>query len=96
MLNTLSAIVRSLQCGETLAPMRSSTCVDYIVCNLFHGYVRVMYSSGAGYTYNARKRDIIKLLADNTISYGFWVNTYLNLDNPVNNYMRKPLAYVGV
>ena len=87
MLNTLSAISRSLQCGEVLAPMRSSTCVDYIVCNLFQGYVRVMFSSGNGYTYSARKRDILRLLTDSNISYGFWVNNCLNLDNPLNNYV---------
>ena len=89
MLNTLDAITRSLQCGEVLAPMRSSTCVDYIVCNLFQGYVRVMFSSGNGYTYKARKRDILRLLTDNKISLGFWVNNCLNLDNPVNQYMFK-------
>ena len=96
MLNTLSAITRSLQCGETLAPMRSSTCVDYIVTNLFGGYVRVMFKSGNGYTYKARKRDILKLLVNNNISLGFWVNNCVNLDNPVNHYTTKPIAYVGV
>ena len=87
MLNTLSVISRSLQCGEVLAPMRSSSCVDYIVCNLFQGYVRVMFKSSGGYTYSARKRDILRLLTDNNISYGFWVNNCLNLDNPLNNYV---------
>lgn len=87
MLNTLSAITRSLQSGEVLAPMRSSSCVDYIVCNLFKGYVRVMFSSGSGYTYNARKRDILRLMTDKNISYGFFVNNCLNLDNPLNNYV---------
>ena len=96
MINTLSAITRSLQCGEILAPMRTSTAVDYIICNLFHGYVRVMFSNGNAYTYNARKRDILRLLTNNNISFGFWVNNCLNLDAPVNNYMRKPLAYVGI
>jgi hypothetical protein len=89
MLNTLDAITRSLQCGEVLAPLRSSTCVDYIVCNLFKGYVRVMFNAGDGYTYKARKRDILRLLTDNKISLGFWVNNCLNLDNPVNQYMFK-------
>ena len=89
MINTLDAITRSLQCGEVLAPARSSTCVDYIVCNLFQGYVRVMFNSGAGYTYKARKRNILRLLTDNKISLGFWVNNCLNLDNPVNQYMFK-------
>ena len=89
MLNTLDAITRSLQCGEVLAPMRSSTCVDYIVCNLFQGYVRVMFNSGNGYTYKARKRDILRLLTDSKISLGFWVNNCLNLDNPINQYMFK-------
>ena len=92
MLNTLSVITRSLQCGETLV-MRNSNAVDYIVCNLFGGYVRVMFHNGGGYTYNARKRDILKLMTDNNISLGFWVNNCLNLDNPVNNYMKHSLAY---
>jgi len=94
MLNTLSTIVRSLQCGETLV-MRHSTCADYIVTNLFGGYVRVMFSNGNGYTYQARKRDILKLMTDNTVSLGFWVNSCLNLDEPVNHYMTKSIAYVG-
>ena len=86
MLNTLSAITRSLQCGEVLAPMRSSTCVDYIVCNLFAGYVNVSFSNGSSYQYNVRKRDILKLLTDDSVSYGFWVNKYCNMDNPVFRY----------
>jgi hypothetical protein len=86
MLNALSAITRSLQCGEVLAPMRSSSCIDYIVCNLFAGYVNVSFSDGSSYQYNVRKRDILKLLTDNTVSYGFWVNNYCNLDNPVFSY----------
>jgi len=89
MLNTLSTIVRSLQCGETLV-MRHSNCADYIVANLFGGYVRVMFSNGSGYTYRARKRDILRLMTDNTISLGFWINNCLNLDNPINNYVNKP------
>ena len=89
MINTLDAITRSIQLGEVLAPMRSSTCVDYIVCNLFQGYVRVMFNGGNGYTYKARKRDILRLLTDNKISLGFWVNNCLNLDNPINQYMFK-------
>ena len=95
MLNTLSAITRSLQCGEVLV-YRSSTCVDYIVANLFGGYVRVMFESGNGYTYRARKRDILKLMTTENISLGFWVNNCLNLDRPVNHYSTKPVAYVGV
>ena len=83
MLNTLSAIANSLQSGEVLAPMRSSSCIDYIVCNLFAGYVNVSFSDGSTYQYNARKRNILKLLTDNTVSYGFWVNNFCNLDNPV-------------
>ena len=95
MINTLSAITRSLQCDEVLIH-RSSTCVDYIVTNLFEGYVRVMYKSGGGYTYTARKRDILKLMTTENISLGFWVNNCVNLDRPVNNYSTKPIAYVGV
>lgn len=95
MLNTFSAITRSLQCGEVLV-MRNSTACDYIVTNLFGGYVRVMFSNGNGYTYRARKRDILRLMTNNNISLGFWVNNCLNLDNPINHYMTKPLAYVGV
>ena len=87
MLNTLDAITRSLQCGEVLAPMRSSSCVDYIVCNLFQGYVRVMFKSSGGYTYKARKRDILRLLTDKNISYGFFVNNCLDTDQPLNNYV---------
>ena len=86
MINSVSAIVRSLQCGEILAPIRTSSCVDYIVCNLFKGYVRVMFKSTGGYTYNARKRDILSLLTDSKVSYGFFVNQCLNLDNPVSKY----------
>lgn len=87
MLNTLSVIARSLQCGEVLAPMRSSTCVDYIICNLFHGYVKVMFKSSGAYTYSARKRDILRLLTDKNISYGFFVNNCLDTDQPLNNYI---------
>ena len=94
MLNTLSVITRSLQCGEQLV-MRNSNCADYIVTNLFGGYVRVMFSNGNGYTYKARKRDILKLMVDNNISLGFWINNCLNLDNPINHYITKPIAYVG-
>ena len=94
MLSTLSVITRSLQCGEQLV-MRNSSCSDYIVTNLFAGYVRVMFSNGCGYTYRARKRDILKLMVDNNISLGFWINSCLNLDAPVNNYTNKPIAYVG-
>ena len=86
MINSVSAIVRSLQCGEILAPIRTSSCVDYIVCNLFKGYVRVMFKSTGGYTYNARKRDILSLLTDSKVSYGFFVNQCLNLDNPISKY----------
>lgn len=86
MLNTLSAITRSLQCGEVLAPMRSSSCADYIVCNLFGGYVRVSFNNGTTCQYNARKRDILKLLTDKNISFGFFVNNCLNLDNPTSRY----------
>ena len=86
LLTTLSTIARSLQCGEVLAPFRSSSCVDYIVCNLFSGYVRVSFNDMRTYEYNARKRDILKLLTDKTISYGFFVNNCLNLDNPINRY----------
>jgi hypothetical protein len=88
MLNTLSTIVRSLQCGETLV-MRNSNCADYIVTNLFGGYVRVMFSDGNGYTYKARKRDILRLMTNQNISLGFWVNNCLNLDNPLTQYMYK-------
>ena len=88
MLNTLSVITRSLQCGEQLV-IRNSNCADYIVTNLFGGYVRVMFSNGNGYTFKARKRDILKLMVDNTISLGFWINSCLNLDNPLNNYVMK-------
>lgn len=86
MINSVSAIVRSLQCGEILAPIRTSSCVDYVVCNLFKGYVRVMFKSTGGYTYNARKRDILALLTDTKMSYGFFVNQCLNLDNPISKY----------
>ena len=88
MLNTLSVIARSLQCGEQLVT-RNSNAVDYIVTNLFGGYVRVMFSNGAGYTFLARKRDILRLMTDEDISLGFWVNNCLNLDEPVNQYMYK-------
>ena len=88
MINTLSTIVRSLQCGETLV-MRSSNCADYIVTSLFGGYVRVMFSNGSGYTYRARKRDILRLMTNENISLGFWINNCLNLDAPVNQYMYK-------
>ena len=91
MLSTLSAITRSLQCGEQLV-VRNSTCVDYIVTNLFQGYARVMFSNGGGYTYRARKRDILKLMVDNTVSLGFWVNTCLNLDCPMNQYLFPKFA----
>ena len=82
MINTFSAITRSLQCGEVLAPMRTSSAVDYIVCNLFKGYVRVAFTNGHCYSYDARKRDILQLLSDTKISFGFWVNNCLNLDAP--------------
>ena len=88
MLNTLSSITRALQCGETLV-IRNSSCVDYIVTNLFQGYVRVMFSNGAGYIYKARKRDILKLMSNENISLGFWINNCLNLDAPVKQYMYK-------
>ena len=94
MLNTLSVITRSLQCGEQLV-IRNSDCADYIVTNLFGGYVRVLFSNGNGYTYRARKRDILRLMTDNTISLGFWINNCLNLDAPVNHYSTKPIAYVA-
>ena len=94
MLNTLSVITRSLQCGEQLV-IRSSNCADYIVTNLFGGYVRVMFSNGNGYTYKARKRDILKLMTNRDISLGFWISSCLNLDAPVNHYTTKPIAYVG-
>lgn len=87
MINTLSAIVDSLQRGEVLV-MRNSNCADYIVASLFGGYVRVMFNDGNGYTYKARKRDILKLMTDRNISLGFWINNCLNLGAPVNNYMR--------
>lgn len=90
MLNTLSVITRALQCGEQLV-IRNSSCADYIVTNLFQGYVRVMFSNGNGYTYRARKRDILKLMVDNTVSLGFWINNCLNLDEPVNNYVNVPV-----
>ena len=57
------------------------TCADYIVTNLFGGYVRVMFSNGNGYTYRARKRDILRLMTNENISLGFWINNCLNLDN---------------
>ena len=88
MIHTLDAIIRSLQCGELLVT-RQSSCSDYMVVNLFEGYVRVMYNDGAGYTYKARKRDILNLLSNQNISLGFWVNNCLNLDNPVHQYMYK-------
>ena len=94
MLNTLSVITRSLQCGEQLV-IRNSNCADYIITNLFGGYVRVMFSNGNGYTYKARKRDILKLMTNRDISLGFWINNCLNLDAPVNHYTTKPIAYVG-
>jgi hypothetical protein len=86
MLNTLSVITRSLQCGEQLV-MRNSNCADYIVTNLFQGYVRVMFSNGNGYTYKARKRDILKLMTNRDISLGFWINNCLNLDAPLTQYV---------
>ena len=95
MLSTLSVITRSLQCGEQLV-IRTSDCADYIVTNLFQGYVRVMFSNGNGYTFRARKRDILKLMTNTNISLGFWINSCLNLDAPVNHYTTKPIAYVGV
>ena len=94
MLNTLSAITDSFIQGEKLV-YRNSNCADYIITNLFAGYVRVMFSNGNGYTYRARKRDILRLMTDNKISLGFWVNQCLNLDNPINHYTTKPIAYVG-
>ena len=86
MLNTLSVITRSLQCGEQLV-IRTSDCADYIVTNLFAGYVRVMFSNGNGYTYRARKRDILKLMATPNISLGMWINSCLNLDAPLTQYV---------
>ena len=86
MLSTLSIITRSLQCGETIV-IRKSDCADYIVTNLFSGYVRVMFSNGKGYTYRARKRDILKLMVDNTVSLGFWINSCLNLNAPLTQYV---------
>ena len=94
MLNILSAITRSIESEEQLV-IRKSDCVDYIVTNLFGGYVRVLFWNGNGYTYRARKRDILRLMVDNTISLGFWVNNCLNLDAPVNHYTMKPIPYVG-
>ena len=88
MLNTLDAITRSIQCGEVLVH-RNSNAVDYIVASLFGGYVRVMFHNGSAYTFKARKRDILKLMANENISLGFWVNNCLNLDAPVNQYMYK-------
>ena len=88
MIHTLDAITRSIQSSELLVT-RSSTCVDYIITNLFAGTVRVMYNTGAGYTYKARKRDILNLLSNQNISLGFWVNNCLDLDNPVHQYMYK-------
>ena len=86
MLSTLSIITRSLQCGDTIV-IRKSDCADYIVTNLFSGYVRVMFSNGKGYTYRARKRDILKLMVDNTVSLGFWINSCLNLNAPLTQYV---------
>ena len=60
-----------------------------MITNLFEGYVRVMWCDGSAYTYKARKRDILNLLANQDISLGFWVNNCLNLDNPVHQYMHK-------
>ena len=88
MINTFNSIIDSIKSSELLVS-RNSTCVDYIVTNLFEGYVRVMFSNGAGYTYKARKRDILNLLSNQNISLGFWVNNCVNLDNPVHQYMYK-------
>lgn len=87
MINTLSAITRALESGEVVVT-RSSNCADYIVTSLFGGYVRVMFSDGNGYTFRARKRDILKLMTNANISLGFWINNCLNLDAPVNHYMK--------
>lgn len=91
MLNTLNAITNSFIWDETVI-IRTSDCADYIVTNLFGGYVRVMFNNGNGYTYKARKRDILKLMTNENISLGFWINNCLNLDAPVNHYSTKPIA----
>jgi hypothetical protein len=88
MTNTFDSIIRSIKSSELLVT-RNSSCVDYIVTNLFAGTVRVMFGNGAGYTFKARKRDILNLLSNDTISLGFWVNNCLNLANPINQYMFK-------
>ena len=55
--------------------MRTSAAVDYIVCNLFQGYTFELCSNGNGYTYTARKRDILRLITNENISYSFGLTT---------------------
>ena len=88
MFSTINSIIDSIKSSELLVT-RPSSCADYIVTNLFEGYVRVMFTDGSGYTYKARKRDILNLLSNQNISLGFWVNNCVNLDNPVHHYMHK-------
>ena len=79
--------------------IRSSSFIDYIIVNPWCGWCTVYYKNDRNslkrYAYNnVSRRAMIKLLLDDTISSGSWVNKYcLAYDSKCGgNFDSNPLA----
>ena len=56
---------------------RNSSCCNGVSVDLLTGTASVLYTNGAVYNYtNVSRRAIVKLLLEDTISLGSWVNKY--------------------
>lgn len=76
MINTISNIIDAIQ--APIVVHRSSTCANYVVIDMVQGTCDVSYKGGNWYRYtNVSRRAMFKLLNDDTVSLGFFINQYL-------------------
>jgi len=76
MINTISNIINAIQ--APIIVHRSSTCAYFIVIDMVQGTCDVCYHNGNVYRYtNVSRRAMFKLLNDETVSLGFFINCHL-------------------